>query len=94
MYVLLWLLPVTTLGILVMKLFTVLMGTPSVSSWMLVMMSSICGGDKVKMTKITLQAFTQSVKQNCVVFNTFSACDFKIRLVLDSTEMSCLHENM
>lgn len=27
-------LPVTTLGILVMKLLTVLMGTPSVSSWM------------------------------------------------------------
>lgn len=35
-------LPVTTLGILVMKLFTVLMGTPSVSSWIRVTMSSIC----------------------------------------------------
>lgn len=35
-------LPVTTLGIFVMKLFTVLMGTPSVSSWMRVTMSSIC----------------------------------------------------
>lgn len=35
-------LPVTTLGILVMKLFTVLMGTPSVSSWMRVTISSIC----------------------------------------------------
>lgn len=34
--------PVTTLGILVMKLFTVLMGTPSVSCWMFVTMSSIC----------------------------------------------------
>lgn len=36
--------PVTTLGILVMKLLTVLMGTPSVSCWMLVTMSSICRG--------------------------------------------------
>lgn len=35
-------LPVTTLGILVMKLFTVLMGTPSLSSWMRVTISSIC----------------------------------------------------
>lgn len=35
-------LPVTTLGILVMKLFTVLMGRPSVSSWIRVTMSSIC----------------------------------------------------
>lgn len=34
--------PVTTLGILVMKLLTVLMGTPSVSCWMFVTMSSIC----------------------------------------------------
>lgn len=33
--------PVTTLGILVMKLLTVLMGTPSVSSWIRVKMSSI-----------------------------------------------------
>ena len=38
------LLPVTTLGILVMKLLTVLMGTPSVSSWIRVTMSSICRG--------------------------------------------------
>ncbi len=42
--------PVTTLGILVMKLLTVLMGTPSVSSWMRVMISSICKGRLTKRT--------------------------------------------
>lgn len=42
------LLPVTTLWILVMKLLTVLMGTPSVSSWIRVTMSSIWGGKKLQ----------------------------------------------
>lgn len=70
-------LPVTTLGIFVMKLFTVLMGTPSVSCWMLVTMSSICrrktaeGSEKMQKEKTNL-----SNRKDCYVsFNVHNrAC--------------------
>lgn len=49
-------LPVTTLGIFVMKLFAVLMGTPAVSSWMRVTMSSICRRSQRKYSSSRLKS--------------------------------------
>lgn len=57
-------LPVTTLGILVMKLLTVLMGTPSVSCWMLVTMSSICRGRTAEGSE-KVKKKTQSKRRDC-----------------------------
>lgn len=69
-------LPVTTLGILVMKLLTVLIGTPSVSCWMLVTISSICRGRTAERSEVMQQKQTQSNRKNCYLsFNAHNiAC--------------------
>lgn len=61
-------LPVTTLGILVMKLLTVLMGTPSVSSWMRVTMSSICAeADNRERDTVNEQSLIKLEYSPCVI---------------------------